>query len=46
VTLKFHGKDIESPVLEDLVKAILGRDLALLRRVPLAGVRCSAGGVS
>ena len=41
VTLEFHSKDIEEPVLEDLVKLILGRDSAFLRRAPLAGVRRS-----
>jgi len=41
VTLEFHSKDIEEPVLEDLVKLILGRDAGFLRRAPLAGVRRS-----
>jgi hypothetical protein len=41
VTLEFHSKDIEEPVLEDLVKLILGRDSGFLRRAPLAGLRRS-----
>lgn len=46
VTLEFHSKDIEEPVLEDLVKLILGRDAAFLRRAPLAGLGRSPGGAS
>jgi hypothetical protein len=38
VSLEFHSKDIEEPVLEDLVRLILGRDSAFLRRAPLAGL--------
>jgi len=38
VTLEFHSKAIEEPVLEDLVRLILGRDSAFLRRAPLAGL--------
>ena len=41
VTLEFHSNAIEEPVLEDLVKLILGRDSAFLRRAPLAGVHRS-----
>ena len=41
VTLEFHSKDIEDPVLEDLVRLILGRDSTFLRRAPLAGMRRS-----
>jgi len=41
ITLEFHSKDIEEPVLEDLVRLILGRDAAFLRRAPLAGMRRS-----
>jgi len=37
-TLEFHSNAIEEPVLEDLVKLILGRDTAFLRRAPLAGI--------
>jgi hypothetical protein len=37
VTLEFHSNAIEEPVLEDLVRLILGRDSAFLRRAPLAG---------
>ncbi len=39
VTLEFHSNAIEEPVLEDLVRLILGRDSAFLRRAPLAGLR-------
>jgi hypothetical protein len=42
VTLEFHSNDIEEPVLEDLVRLILGRDAAFLRRAPLAGMRQSS----
>jgi hypothetical protein len=38
VTLEFHSNNIEEPVLEDLVRLILGRDSAFLRRAPLAGL--------
>lgn len=38
VTLEFHSQAIEEPVLEDLLKLILGRDAAFLRRAPLAGL--------
>ncbi len=38
VTLEFHSQKIEEPVLEDLVKLILGKDAAFLRRAPLAGL--------
>ena len=38
VTLEFHSDAIEEPVLEDLVRLILGRDSAFLRRAPLAGL--------
>jgi hypothetical protein len=38
VTLEFHSNKIEDPVLEDLVRLILGRDSAFLRRAPLAGL--------
>ena len=43
VTLEFHSKDIEEPVLEDLVRLILGRDSAFLRRAPLAGLHAQSG---
>jgi hypothetical protein len=39
VTLEFHSNAIEEPVLEDLIRLILGRDSAFLRRAPLAGLR-------
>jgi hypothetical protein len=38
VTLEFHSSAIEEPVLEDLVRLILGRDSVFLRRAPLAGL--------
>jgi hypothetical protein len=38
VTLEFHSNEIEEPVLEDLIRLILGRDSAFLRRAPLAGI--------
>jgi hypothetical protein len=38
VTLEFQSKAIEEPVLEDLVRLILGRDSVFLRRAPLAGL--------
>ena len=45
VTLEFHSNAIEEPILEDLVRLILGRDSVFLRRAPLAGLhgRPSAG---
>ena len=42
VTLEFHSNDIEEPILEDMVKLILGRDSAFLHRAPLAGLRRSS----
>jgi hypothetical protein len=42
VTLEFHSNAIEEPVLEDLVRLILGRDSAFLRRAPVAGLRGKA----
>lgn len=44
VTLEFHSNEIEEPILEDLVKLILGRDSAFLHRAPLAGIRRSPSG--
>ncbi len=38
VTLEFHSNAIEEPLLEDLVRLILGRDSVFLRRAPLAGL--------
>ena len=38
VTLEFPSPAIGEPVLEDLVRLILGRDSAFLRRAPLAGL--------
>jgi len=37
-TLAFRSTEIEEPVLEDLVRLILGKDAAFLRRAPLAGI--------
>ena len=42
VTLEFHSTAIDEPVLEDLVRLILGRDAAFLRRAPLAGIHGQA----
>ena len=39
VTLEFPSSAIEEAVLEDLVRLMLGRDSAFLRRAPLAGLR-------
>ena len=36
--------EIEEPILEDLVKLILGRDSAFLHRAPLAGIRRPSSG--
>ena len=44
VTLEFHSNEIEEPILEDLVKLILGRDSAFLHRAPLAGIRRPSSG--
>jgi hypothetical protein len=38
ITLEFHSNAIEEPVLEELVRLMLGRDAAFLRRAPLAGL--------
>jgi len=38
VTLEIHSNAIEEPILEDLVRLILGRDSVFLRRAPLAGL--------
>jgi hypothetical protein len=38
VTLEFHSNAIDEPVLEDLVRLMLGRDSAFLLRAPLAGL--------
>lgn len=37
-TLTFHSTQIEEPVLEDLVRLMLGRDDAFLRHAALAGI--------
>jgi hypothetical protein len=42
VTLEFPSTAIEEPVLEDLVRLILGRDSAFLKRGRLAGLRGQA----
>ena len=44
VTLEVPCTIIEEPVLEDLVRLILGRDSAFLRRAPLAGLHGRASG--
>jgi hypothetical protein len=41
VTLEFHSREIDDSVLDDLVKFILGRDNAFLRRAPLAGIHAA-----
>lgn len=38
ITLEFHSNAIDESVLEDLIRLILGRDAAFLRRAPLAGL--------
>lgn len=45
VALEFHSNSIEEPLLEELLRLILGRDAAFLHRAPLAGLhgRPSAG---
>jgi hypothetical protein len=44
VTLEFPSSAIEEAVLEDLVRLMLGRDSAFLRRVPLAGLHARGAG--
>ncbi len=44
VTLEFPSTAIEEPVLEDLVRLMLGRDSAFLKRGRLAGLRGRASG--
>ena len=44
VTLEFPSTAIEEPILEDLVRLILGRDSAFLKRGRLAGLRGRASG--
>ena len=44
VTLEFHTSAIDESVLEDLVRLILGRDSAFLKRGRLAGLRGRASG--
>jgi len=44
VTLDFPSTAIEEPILEDLVRLILGRDSAFLKRGRLAGLRGRASG--
>ena len=44
VTLEFPSTAIDESVLEDLVRLILGRDSAFLRRAPLAGLHAQASG--
>jgi hypothetical protein len=44
VTLEFDSTQIEDSVLEDLVRLMLGRDAAFLRRARLAGLPARASG--
>jgi len=44
VTLEFPSTEIDEAVLEDLVRLILGRDSAFLKRGRLAGLRGRAAG--
>jgi hypothetical protein len=44
VTLEFASTQIEEPLLEDLVRLMLGRDSTFLRRAPLAGLHRGASG--
>jgi hypothetical protein len=44
VTLEFQSTAIDESVLEDLVRLILGRDSAFLKRAPLAGLHAQAAG--
>src|SRR4030095_10008115 len=44
VTLEFPSTAIEEPILEDLVRLVLGRDSAFLKRGRLAGLRGRASG--
>jgi hypothetical protein len=41
-TLAFHSTEIDEPVLEDLVRLMLGENDAFLRRAPLAGIHDAA----
>jgi hypothetical protein len=43
VSLEFPSTSIDEPLLEDLVRFILGRSDAFLRRAPLAGLHRHAG---
>lgn len=38
VTLEFHSNAIDTPILDDLLHFILGRNANFLRRAPLAGI--------
>jgi hypothetical protein len=44
VTLEFQSTAIDESVLEDLVRLILGRASAFLKRAPLAGLHAQAAG--
>jgi len=44
VTLELPSTEIEEPILEDLVRLILGLDSAFLKRGRLAGLRGRASG--
>jgi hypothetical protein len=41
-TLAFHSTEIDEPVLEDLVRLMLGENDSFLRRAPLAGIHDAA----
>ena len=42
VSLEFQSTAIDEPVLEDLVRLVLGHDSSFLRRAPLSGLRPAA----
>ena len=44
VSLEFHSQAIDESVLEDLVRLILGKSSAFLRRAPLAGLHGTPSG--
>jgi hypothetical protein len=44
VSLEFHSNSIDEPALEDLVRLILGRSDAFLRRAPLVGIHGKPSG--
>ena len=44
VSLEFHSSSIDEPALEDLVRLVLGRSDAFLRRAPLVGIHGKPAG--